>query len=522
MKQALFVIQLVAATYMLWLGLYMLTRISLLHQDDKEYADYYSAWFIAVACIMTSAYLLGVAMETVVRSPEEFLLWHRLTWWTSVYGGAFFLFTVIYLDADRKRRQGARRRRITMFVVLGISTVMAVGAVAGLFTQTENIRMREVPFEAYFAPSRTPYYWFFGLWFLLVLGATVVLLLRRYWIVRSKSNARGDKATMERSEAASLAAAGILILIGAMIGVLGFPGMPGAVPRQLGMIGIAAGGAMIGYAITRAQAFLHSRTIAWDFRRSLLSTTIFLATYLGAFCIAIAVLGYPIQPIAIALIAFLVVVTRAPLRWEERLTDRVLLPHWLVGYRQRLMAISAEALTALTPSKALTSAEPELSQAVQNAYREELYEAILRGVETIFQYKRFSNDAILANSNLQRLTIVKRYRRELVTQEQRRNGALPSGSDEIIAADALRNALIDIIGRKIDAHMAREDMSPEVIGLVVIRKQYIEKGTRAAVEGYLLNRHGVALRGGAYSRSLKLGREYLTETLFEAEMASIQ
>lgn len=500
---------------MLWLGLYMLTRISLLRQDNKKKPDYHSAWFIAIACVMTSVYLLGVAMETMVQSAEEFLLWQRLTWWTSMYSLAFFLLTVVYLDYDQSGRRGALARRITLLVILGVSTVLAIGVVMGLFTQTDNVRTIDKPFTAYYTPPRMPYYTFFSLWPLIILSATVFLLLRRYWIARRKSNALGDDANMDRSEAASLAIAGVLIFIGAMIGVFGVPGVPGAIPRQLGMVGIAAGGAMIGIAITRSQAFLHSRTIAWDFRRSLLSTTIVLALYLGIFCTALIVLRYPIQPVTIALVAFLVVVTRAPLRWEERLTDRVLLPHWLVGYRQRLMSISDDALTALTPRKALTSAEPELSQAVQDAYREELYDAIQSGVETIFQYKRFKNDAILANSNLQRLTVVERY------QRVPENGAPPSDHDAF-AANALRNALIAIIGQEIDDHAAREDMSPEAIGLVVMRKQYIEEGTRAAVENYLLNRYGVALRGGAYSRSLKLGREHLANVLFKAETEPTQ
>lgn len=512
MKQIFFIIQLVAATYMLWLGLYMFTRIDLLRRDDKKKTDYHSAWFIAAACVMTSVYLLGVAMETMVQSKEEFLLWQRLTWWTSMYGLAFFLLTVIYLDYDRSDHRGVLVRRIILIAVLTISTLMAAGILLGIFTDTSHIRTIEKPFKAYYTPHLDPQYTIFSLWTLFILSATVFLLLHRYWNVRRKRSAPEDDAKMERSEAASLAMAGVLIFTGTMIGVWGVPGIPGAIPRQLGMVGIAAGGAMIGIAITRAQAFLHSRTIAWDFRRSLLSTTIVLTLYLGIFCTALIVLRYPIQPVAIALIAFLVVLPRAPLRWEERLTDRVLLPHWLIGYRKRLMTISDDALTALTPRKALTSAEPELSQAVHDAYREELYESIQRGVETIFQYKRFKDDAILAHSNLQRLAVVERYWRELG------NGASPSDGDAL-AANALRKALITIIGQGIDDHAAREDMSPEAIGLVVIRKQYIEERTRAAVESYLLNRYGVALRGGAYSRSLKLGRNYVTNALFEAEVS---
>ncbi|MCB0073159.1 MAG: hypothetical protein KDE20_16930, partial [Caldilineaceae bacterium] len=311
---------------------------------------------------------------------------------------------------------------------------------------------------------------------------------------------QGDDAS-----SGTLLAAALTILIGAAVGVIGIPGLEqGGLPRMVGTPIIAAGAALVGYAMVHHLAFVQARTVVRDFRLALLDVTARLITFVGGFLIIFAMLPYTLEPVVIATLACLLVLTSAPVGLQDRWPARLILPTWAVDYRAQISRLRDEPLLTATPVAALATAAPQVTQAVQAAVSAQRRETLQQAVDELFRYNRFHDDGFLLQSPLPPLL----YPNTKVATS-------PTPAD----VTHLRARLVNTIDEELVRLTlpATDALDEDVLGLLILRKKYVEQRSRQEVERYLLEAHGVAVRGGAYSRALSAGRRHLAGALLAAD-----
>ncbi|MCB9162542.1 MAG: hypothetical protein H6644_22280 [Caldilineaceae bacterium] len=102
------------------------------------------------------------------------------------------------------------------------------------------------------------------------------------------------------------------------------------------------------------------------------------------------------------------------------------------------------------------------------------------------------------------------------------NTKVASGSTSPTPADVTHLRALRLVNT-IDEELVRLTLpatgalDEDVLGLIILRKKYVEQRSRQEVERYLLEAHGVAVRGGAYSRALSAGRRHLADALLAAD-----
>lgn len=387
LRTLLFLIQLGAAAYTLWFGLYVIARVRLFAGPDWRAQR--PGTYMGVTMVLLGVYLLGIAMETVATTAAEFLLWQRLTWWTSAVGVALFLLAVIRWREERRERTALPAAVDAVW--MSIATVVAAGTVLGWYSAPDRVSLGTGMLPVYFTPPRVPAYFIFAGFVLGQLALVVLLLLNQ--------RRQGDDASRRTLPAAALA-----ILAGAAIGVIGIPGLnQGGVPRMLGTPGIAAGAALTGYAMVRHLAFVQTRSVVRDFKLALLNMTAQLVVFIGGFVVVFAVLPYKLEPAVMSTLVCLLVLTSALSSLQDRWPARLILPAWAVEYRAQVGLLRDEPLLARAPAAALAGAGPQMTRALQQAATAQQQEAVQQAVGELFRYNRFHDDAFLAQSPLPRL-----------------------------------------------------------------------------------------------------------------------
>lgn len=482
-----------------WLGFYTLTRAWMSPEVERR-TPYLPSLFIGISCILFGVYTLGIAMEAVALSSDEFLTWQRLTWWTTPFAAAFFLFAVFTLDQDRHRFFVSFRHASLFWGLLLASAAIAYGIASGVFSSPVTTTRVVNSAPLFSTAPRMPYYLVYGVY---VLGLLMIAAVRLIW--RWAERLAHDRHDADDEATWPLPLAGGLILIGSAIGIAA----PGAISRQLGLMVIAGGSGLTAYAIARNHAFMHSRSIVRDFRQSFLRTLFSLLIFVTLFVVLQRMAGYRPKPAAPAILSYLIVIMRmgSPLLFS--VTDRLLLPSWMSRYRQQLGRLQSDALTAIDANDALTNAASVVDEITEQARQAYLQTTIREEIEHIFQYRHFEDDALLSKSRLQELTVMKR---ELASD----NTAPLVGEHQ---ASALRRALTRLLDLAC-AEIHNATPTPEEIGLIIMRKQYIENMSRNQVEIFIQEQYGLMVRGGVYSRYLMKGRVQFATILYRAEGAA--
>jgi hypothetical protein len=510
MSQLVFLLESLSATFMLWLGVYIITR-DLPHQRRGASGWQRPPLLVGVGTVLFAIYLFGIAMEIIAPTPAEFIRWQRITWWTVPLATLLFLWSVILLTVPTAWLPYWQRVALPLLALLAL--LLSVGIFTGFIIHEEAIQPSLRPLNPYATPMDNRYrLWFDGA----IIGELLlaaVLLCWRYWVA--------PRQTDQRSRFALLAVGGCLVFVGGLINVVIYPWSNGVAPKQIGDLTVTAGAMVISYGIARYNALAHEQLLAQDFLHSLSSTTVIAffgwLLFLGLF----RLFGYPLHPVAIPLLGFLAVLTQSSYHWEEAIADRLLLPRWLIGYRSRLVMMRQELLTAKTPERVLAAAPATFHALVQQVQLDELQEMIQKQIDELFQYSHFADDQKLAESTLHDLKLVQtahqRYAQEI------------GFADSTLTAQQRAFILRSLLTQQVDALLAQSqaaasgqgsaiDPTSALVGLAILRKKYVDNLSRTEVEHALHATYQVAVTGGAYSRALKQGRDRLARALFDQEL----
>jgi hypothetical protein len=499
LRVGLYLVQLVAAAFAFWFGLYVLSRVGRFAARGsytRRPGDY-----VGAATLCLGIYLLGVAMETTAADDDEFLLWQRLTWWASALGVSLFLLSILRWSQELTGADGRSRARYVDGAWLAVTAVIAAGTILEWYNMPADVTLSSGPVPMYFTPQRLPHYFAFVGFVLGQLALATAIIVRLWRRALVQANATGDLGFWHsQAELHILLGAALAILGGATISVIGVPGVnQGGIPRTFGMIGITAGACLIGYAVVRHQAFIHDKTVVRDFRLALLrfSGTLFL--YGGGFVAIFALLPYRLEPVVPAVLVVLLVMVQALAPLQERRLSRLVLPRWMVDYQAQIEQVRVDPVLTPQPDRALAAAAPTVTHAVIQAVAAQRQSTLDAAIEDLFRYNRFNDDVYLHDSPLAGLL------------------GIPASDASHPAATAtqLRRLLTATIDRELAESTADDagTLSDATVGLVILRNKYVEQKSRQQVEQYLLDSYGAWIRGGAYSRSLTAGRHRLAQAL---------
>jgi len=342
----------------------------------------------------------------------------------------------------------------------------------------------------------------------------VTLLLNQWWhSLRAKND--------EYQRFKWLGYGSLCLIVGALIGAVIHPLSRGAIPKQLGDYVLTLGAGTVSYGVARYNALAHEEIIEQDFWHSSLGVMQTAGFYVLTFQGLFWVLNYPLPPLATPLLLALAVITQTSFRWSDTLPDRLLLPQWAIGYRERLVLLRHTLLIAKEPEKALKQAETDFQQIIQTVRQEEAEEFIGKEVDYLFQYTRLQNDKILAASQLQNLTLI---RQALV----RSTDKYKPGSDPLSQAQQarfLRQFLFEMIEQQLHGLLQTEAttlITEEEIEYLILYKKYVEQRSQTDIEQYFYQTHALVITGGSYSRRLTNARRRLTLALCQAELMARQ
>ena len=105
--QTIFLVEVLSAAFILWLGLYIITRdLPWRRTGSRRWLR--PALLSGNALILLAVYLYGIAMESVARSPSDFLLWQQSTWWGVPIAVLLFVWSVMILTRTGEKKSWTR------------------------------------------------------------------------------------------------------------------------------------------------------------------------------------------------------------------------------------------------------------------------------------------------------------------------------------------------------------------------------------------------------------------------------
>ncbi len=507
-KQLIFMTEVISAAFVLWLGLYVITR-DLPWRNTGHRRWLRTPLMAGLALIFFAIYVYGNAMEVLAESAAEYFFWQRLTWWVAPLAVLLFLWSVIVLF----RHEGdGLWMRLFYVVTLLYAVALAVGIASGSILDEAGILPRSGMFQPYYTPMKSPYVHFFQSFLLGVLMCAFLIMLFQY--------RRTAHRSMEYRRLRILLIGSLASLVGGLSTMAPVPLEFPVSPKQVGDFLITFGAAMFAYSIARFNALEHEQILYHDFLHSITTVAISVAVYVFSYMGLSLVVGYPISPIAVIILSALAVITQTSYNWGGGVLDRILLPRWAVGYRSRLVLMRQESITAADPTRMLQKAEESFSSLIRTVRRDEIDEVVHDEIDYIFQYSRFDSDEILSESKLQSLATV-----QVVQETHAAELGLPvNGLSEAEQAQTLRMYLTTAIDEWLCTNgqsesSAKGDPDPEMIEQVILRKKYAEGLSRTAVEHNLLETFDIAVTGGAYSRHLKQARTRLADAILDHELS---
>ena len=133
LRDLLFLLESLSATFILWLGLYVITRDLPLGKETGKAAAWRRPALIAGAgTLLLAIYLLGITMGIVAESAAEYLRWQRATWWTVPVASALFIWAIsltLPLISAPSPTRNPRWRMLWRRV--GLPLIFTVAGVAG-------------------------------------------------------------------------------------------------------------------------------------------------------------------------------------------------------------------------------------------------------------------------------------------------------------------------------------------------------------------------------------------------------
>jgi len=303
--------------------------------------------------ILTSWFFLGVAIRTIVLTLEEYVRWHKLTWWGMPIVVVLWLWVVIYLVADEARRQNYRLWELVIFPLVLLYALFL--SLAGTFTESilrHQDSRQAASFERFFIPPNVPTYHLYGVFFMGILWVCAGLLIRQY------RKTKGDPRRQHGFKWLSLGA--VFLAVGAVTTIMGLVSLQGRIPEQAGDLIATVGLILAGRGIVSYGALVRNQIFKEDFTHSLVGVAVVTVFYVIIFQVVHRIAGYPLSPMSVPLLIYLVILSHTPFDWGRGLLDKRLLSRWKAGFRRQFVELGREILIAPDARKALEIAETRL------------------------------------------------------------------------------------------------------------------------------------------------------------------
>ena len=500
--QILFLVEVLLAAFVLWIGLYSITR-DLPWRREAQRIWQRPPLMAGAGMILGSIYLFGNAMKMVSTTPEEFVLWQRFTLWGIPIAIVCFFVAVVELTCSG--RPAPQWVRALILIVAVIAVALGFAIAGGYLFDAETIRAGTTVFQPFYLPQRVPYGdLYYGFVVAGILGSIAVLLHRL-----PKTAGDADR----RQKVLIGIAGGAFLLVGLLSTLLFAELRHPYLPMHIGDLLAAMGAVAVSYDIARHNALKHRQIIRSDFWHSFVSVAITALLCLFIYLAFSAVFSYPVQPLSVALICVFIVLTHTSFNWGDAVLDRLFLPRWVVGYRDQLMLMRQQPLTAEDPADPLAMAEQTFDAVLQATRTQELESLIQGEVEGIFKYRNFDDDELLSESRLFGLQIV-----QAAVQEYAQDRDIEASSlSDHHRAECLRSLLctaIDEWSWTPDPLSRRARIEKTILG-----RKYVEQRSRVDVERLLSDQFDVVITGGGYSRCLIDARMHLARALYDRELA---
>ena len=134
LTQIVFLLESFSAIFILWLGVYIITRDLPHHSEPNRESNRgsNSRWqrpplLVGVGTMLFAVYLFGIAMEIIVPTAAEFIQWQRVTWWTVPIATLLFLWAVILLTTGQPWLY--YWQRIVLPVLATVALFLAIGII---------------------------------------------------------------------------------------------------------------------------------------------------------------------------------------------------------------------------------------------------------------------------------------------------------------------------------------------------------------------------------------------------------
>lgn len=500
-----FLIEVLAASFVLWLGLYIITRdLPWRHEDVRLWER--PPLLVGTGLVLASIYFYGRAMEMVSVLAEEFIRWQQITQWGVPIGIFCCFWTVVLLTCSGRESPAWVQALYPTSAV--VSALFALGIASGYTFNADGIRAGTTLFQPFYSSMHQPFgYLYSGFVFVGALASVGVLAHRL---------PKAAPGSVERHKILLGVAGGVLLLAGVATALTLKQMRHPTLPNQIGDYIATLGGVLLGYNVARFNALKHKQILASDFWHSFVGVAATICLCLLAYLALSVAFSYTVQSLTVVLVSIFIVLTHTPYTWGSVALDRLLLPRWAVGYREQLMLMRQQPLTAEDPSDSLDAAEHTFGAVLHTVRVHELEDLIRREVEQIFTYSNMNKVEVLSGSRLFELQIAQ----AALEGYAETRGVAPEELSDHQRAECLRNLLRSAI--------EEWTWSPEAssrrarIEQIILRNKYLEQNSRVEVERLLTEQFDVIITGGGYSRHLKNAREHLARVLHERELAAIR
>jgi hypothetical protein len=290
-----------------------------------------------------------------------------------------------------------------------------------------------------------------------------------------------------------------MITLGLMSQLAGKNIMETRLPLQLGTLIIAAGLFMIGFSIFKYDALFKESINKYEFKRllfrALITSLIYVLTARFLFWLS----GEEMYPLITPLLIVLVVLTIVPEPWIQKVLDRVMRPN--------TPPVIAPPVDAVVPK--------------DNEQIKELRDMICSQIQTIFKFKNFHKNEMMANSQLFTLRLVQQAQEEFMAQNHLTYSIILSNEEK---GRILRDFLTRYICQRFCPAPEQAPPKPpsdDWIEYLILVKSYLEGLTRKEVMREIHSECGIKLSGGSvYNKHLQNARQRLTDMLCRDEIGA--
>ena len=511
--QLLFHLEVFISGYFLWLGLYILTRsLRVAERPWHERLD----WHAALAMLLASFFLLGIAMEFVSQTADEYALWLRLTWWgLPPSAGLWFRLTLFAPHQMPSTRSATPRWKqwVSAVVVLFGFAYGAANLVTDYFFAFDAVELyTNDRFGSFFFAAFRPAYYIHAVYFLGVIYVTVFL----WWQMWRQMEATSP----QKKPLQYILSGGALIAVAASLTIFNYILWDYRFPQPLSDLVAAVGLGIVGRNLIDYNAILDQRILLSDYRRTFAGMALYIAGMLPFFHVTHWLAGQTMSFVTTPLLVGVSIFLSTTIPFFQVLLNRWTLPEWEAQFLQELESVETQVLTAENQQQALLVAQNELDSITRTAQNEQLQERVHQEIGRIFRHNTYHKDEALAASDLFELHIVQVELTRFAAAHQLAAEQVPEREKAGILRQLLQAQVSEL--QPAETGLKTAEIEQQQIEYLILHLGYIDKRTREEIISQIEEIVGLRLlkNSRAYTLHLNRARQRLGNQIWLLEAAA--